>query len=173
MVEVYVYYAVLMVLVFFISMSSLPKKLKLRRSAIVVLYLAFAFGSYYSFTKMLGNPVPIELIAPWDVPLVEEAEIVGFWFVEDEGIYLLLMHEGLKVPKYYKFPWNKNLAQQIQEAAEEAAKRGKRGPIILGSPFQQPSWEDERSPFIHPMPQPRQRSKPPSPSEILNLDRMS
>ena len=160
-----------MVLVFFISMSSLPKKLKLRRSAIVVLYLAFAFGSYYSFTKMLGNPVPIELIAPWDIPPAENAEIIGFWFVENEGIYLLLMHEGLKAPKYYKFPWDKNLAQQIQRAAEEAAKRGKRGPIILRNPFQR-SWEDE-TPFIHPMPQPMQPPKPSAPFDILNLDRMS
>lgn len=171
MIEVYVYYALLMILVFFISMSSLPKKLKLRRSAIVVLYLAFAFGSYYSFTKMLGNPVPIELIAPWDIPSVEKAEIIGFWFVEDEGIYLLLMHEGLKVPKYYKFPWNKNLAQQIQDAAEKSANGGKNESIILGNPFQR-SWEDDKR-FIHPFPQPMQPSKPPSPFEILNLDRMS
>ena len=171
MIEVYVYYALLMILVFFISMSSLPKKLKLRRSAIVVLYLAFAFGSYYSFTKMLGNPVPVELIAPWDIPPAENAEIIGFWFVENEGIYLLLMHEGLKAPKYYKFPWNKNLAQQIQEAAEEATRRGKRGPIILGNPFQR-SWEDEKQ-FIHQMPQPMQPQKPPAPFDILNLDKMS
>lgn len=159
-----------MVLVFFISMSSLPKKFKMRRSIIVVLYLAFAFGSYYSFTKMLANPLPTELIAPWDIPIAEDAEIVGFWFVENEGIYLLLMYESLKSPRYYKFPWNENLAQQIQKAAEQAAKQGKRGPIILGNSFEQRSWEKKKAPFVYPLPQQRQKPKPPPPVEMLNLD---
>lgn len=173
--NLWIYFTILTTLVFFISMTSLPKLFKWkRRTLIAVLFVIFAPGLFYSFTNMLSNPLPISMMAPWNVPQVEVAEVVGLWLVENEGIYLLLMYEGIDVPKYYKLPWNKDLAQQLQKAQEGSKKNGKK--IMIGKPFKIPyqdSWEDEEHPFVHPFPQPMTPpDKHPGDHEIIDLDKI-
>lgn len=82
----------------------------------------------FAYTALFVGPLQLLSYAKptsmeWVNRNVEEAEVLHAELREGEGIYLLLDWYG--TPRYYKIPWDVELAQQLIEAMEQA--RGEAG----------------------------------------------
>ncbi|MGI9436501.1 MAG: hypothetical protein ACR2Q4_17025 [Geminicoccaceae bacterium] len=104
--------------------------------------------AYASFASLLSKPKPVEL--EWWMGEAEEATVLGSSIQEGEGIFLWLQLAEAAEPRAYVLPWNRDLAEQLQKAAEEAEDQN--GQLRMRLPFE-PSL-DELDPKFYAMPQP-------------------
>jgi len=65
--------------------------------------------------------------------------VLFFKLVPDKAIYLLLEENNSSVPKWYKFPWSDESAQNLLEASEEAKQSGTK--VVVNKPFRK--FDDE------------------------------
>jgi hypothetical protein len=122
-------------------------RLWVKASAIgaAILFLPLA---YASFASLLSKPKPVDL--EWWMGEAEEATVLGSSIQEGEGIFLWLQLAEAAEPRAYVLPWNRDLAEQLQKAAEEAEEQN--GQLQMRLPFE-PSL-DELDPKFYAMPQP-------------------
>jgi hypothetical protein len=104
--------------------------------------------AYASFASLLSKPKPVDL--EWWMGEAEEATVLGSSIQEGEGIFLWLQLAEVAEPRAYVLPWNRDLAEQLQKAAEEAERQ--QGQLQMRLPFE-PSL-DELEPKFYAMPQP-------------------
>ena len=108
-----------------------PRKVWIKTLAVFVT-LVFAATTFYSVSDFLSRPKPSSLeIARQNIP---RAKVLGFHLREREGIYLWLLTPDSDIPGYYKFPWDRKLAEELVRADREA-KQAQRG-LFMRKPFQ-------------------------------------
>lgn len=88
----------------------------------------------------LGRPRPPSFAAP-------TGQVIGYRFDEPRAIYVWILPPGETVPTAFALPWSERKAAELQEAAEQARRKGepvearrgerRRGPIGF-SAFLQP-----------------------------------
>jgi hypothetical protein len=110
-----------------------------------VLFLPLAYASYAS---LLSKPKPVDL--EWWLGEAGEATVLSSSIQEGEGIFLWLQLAEVAEPRAYVLPWDRDLAEQLQEAAREADEQN--GQLQMRLPFE-PSL-DELDPKFYAMPQP-------------------
>lgn len=107
----------------------------------------------------------------WPMPLVfkvgdpEDLTILGSKIVVGDGIYVLV--DDGSVPRYYKLPWDKQLAEKLQDL-QESQREGETGePRLKLDPFAF-SWEKRKPPQVYAPPQPKilppKDAQPPAPT---------
>ena len=85
---------------------------------------------------------------------MQEASILSASYVEGEAIYLTL--QWGQVPNLYRIPWDRDTAEQLQQAMRDAQRDGSTAMMRL--PFE-PSW-DRNEPRFYALPQPKMPDKP-------------
>lgn len=153
--------------IFLIVLLSFAKEFKTRRAAITALFVLVMLTGYISFTDLLSRPKPVDIMT-WDKPEAESAVVVGSYLIEKKAIYLLLLLEGEKEPRYYRYPWSKQMAEQLIQQQQD--NRG--NPIIMNFPFEW-SWENREVPFFHPMPWPKAPQKEERKRDVIDLDQLA
>ena len=129
-----------------------PRKAWVKVSAVATAMLILAVA-YAAFADLLSKPKPVGL--EWARRHVPEATVVAATMREEEGIYLWLRIDGVAEPRSYVLPWNRRLAEELQEAMREAETN--RNGLRLRMPFE-PTWDDRERRFYappQPMPPPK------------------
>ena len=118
----------------------------------ILALFAVAAGRLCRPASLLGRAKPVSL--EWLGAHVQEASILSASYVEGEAIYLTL--QWGQVPNLYRMPWNRNTAEQLQQAMRDAQRDGSTAMMRL--PFE-PSW-DRSEPRFYALPQPKMPDKP-------------
>lgn len=135
-----------------------PRRLLLRLTALVlaVSFLPLAYGA---MAGLLSRPKPVAL--EWWRAATADATVLAAQIREGDGIYLWLQIEGMAEPRAYVLPWDRELAEELQEAMR-SAERDRAG-LAMRLPFE-PSLDD-REPRFYALPQPampdKDRTAPP------------
>jgi hypothetical protein len=122
-----------------------PLAIKVIALATTVLFLPVA---YASLIALLSKPKPVDL--EWWLTDAAGAEVVASRLIENEGIYLWLQLVDVVEPRAYVLPWDRNSAEQLQQALREAEQN--RSGVQMRLPFE-PSLDD-REPKFYALPQP-------------------
>lgn len=122
------------------------------RALIVALFALMLPAAYAAPATLLGKAKPVTL--EWVGSHVKEASVLSATLVEGEAIYLTLMWN--EAPNLYRLPWDRAMAEQLQEAMQEAQRNGTNPMMRL--PFER-SWDDQE-PRFYAMPQPKMPDKP-------------
>lgn len=141
-----------------------PRPARVRVCAVIVVAL-FLPLVYLQMLEMLSKPKPMSF--EWYQANADEAVVLGVSMTEGEAIYLWLLLDEATEPRSYKVPWNLELAEQLEDAVDEAVRRG--ATIVLRKPFFRKSTEDlgHLNMDIRPPPMPPQK-RPPLPPKIFN-----
>lgn len=146
------YYGSLALLIFSIAFMAVIQKLPYRRILVPITFVATLLVMYVALVDLLSRPRPVQLVPQAYLPVVEEADLMADHMVEDEYIMLLLNWQGLDYPRWYRFPWNQQMAEDIQQAQNESRQQGGEGDVIMELPFDD-SLERREFPYAHPAPQ--------------------
>ena len=163
----YLLYAGTGLCLFLVALLGTFKKFRARIPLICLFFAAFLGLSYFSLGELLGRPKPVSILT-WDKPDVEEARVIGMFFEPKKAIYLLLVYQGQKIPRYYQFPWDEDAARELKRAQQGQRMREIQG-IMLKFPFQH-SWEDRKFPEVHEIPWPAPPAKDRPPVDMIDLD---
>ncbi|MBP2313828.1 hypothetical protein [Azospirillum soli] len=125
---------------------------RMARAIILVLFALMLPAVYAAPATLLGRAKPVTL--EWLGAHVEEATVLSSTVVENEAIYLTLLWQ--QEPNLYRLPWDRRMAEQLQEAQREAQRNGTQPMMRL--PFER-SWDD-REPRFYAQPQPKMPDKP-------------
>lgn len=124
-----------------------PRRLRTKLFALFVTLL-FLPLAYAAMVQLLSKPKPVHL--EWWKANAAEASVLASTFEEGQGIYLWLQMADLVEPRAYVLPWDRELAEELQEAMREAEQNG--GGVRMRMPFE-PSL-DNREPRFYALPQP-------------------
>ncbi|MCB1970094.1 MAG: hypothetical protein KDG54_06780 [Geminicoccaceae bacterium] len=124
-----------------------PRRTSVKVSAVLASIL-FLPLTYAAFAELLSKPKPVAL--EWWKSAADEATVLGSTAQENKGIFLWLQLDNIDEPRSYVLPWSRELAQQLQDAMEEAEKQ-KTG-VRMRLPFE--SSLDNREPRFYALPQP-------------------
>jgi hypothetical protein len=118
------------------------KETRVRAAAIAVFLVAVG-----------ASPLVAPLALSWPKQIAEgftpgEYRVLGTKLLIGKGIYVLI-DNGQNVPQYLKFPWDKDMADKIQDMLDNPENEG----IKLTVPFEW-SW-DNNPPQFHPAPRPK------------------
>jgi hypothetical protein len=86
----------------------------------------------------------------WWLGRADEATVLGSSIKEDEAIYLWLQMDAAEEPRAYVLPWDRRMAEELQQAAREAEEG--QSALRMRLPFE-PSLDD-REPRFYTLPQP-------------------
>ncbi|MCW2243480.1 hypothetical protein [Azospirillum canadense] len=125
---------------------------RMARAIILGLFALMLPAAYAAPATLLGRAKPVTL--EWLGSHVQEAKVLSATLVENEAIYLTLLWEH--APNLYRLPWDRRMAEQLQEAQKEAQRNGTQPMMRL--PFER-SWDD-REPRFYALPQPKMPDKP-------------
>ncbi|MEE9299654.1 MAG: hypothetical protein V3V17_00855 [Alphaproteobacteria bacterium] len=114
----------------------------------ILLGALFIPAAYAGYVGLLSKPRPMEL--EWLQRLAPEATVLGARIHEGEGIYLWLQIDGIAEPRSYVIGWDRDLAEQLQQALQEADTN--RSGVRMRLPYEK-SWSQDRPPF-YALPQP-------------------
>ena len=121
---------------------------------------AFMPVAYAGYSDLLSRPKPVSL--EWWQGQAEEATVLGSQMREGQSLYVWLQLPGTAEPRAYELPWSQQIAQQLQQALEQAARNGTEARMRL--PFE-PTL-DTREPKFYAMPQaalpPKDLAQPPA-----------
>jgi hypothetical protein len=117
-----------------------------KMSALVTAILILPL-SYASFSDLLSKPKPVNL--EWWFDNSEEATVVSSIMREGEGIFLWLQIGGIMEPRSYVMPWDQELAEQLNEAQQQAEESNSE--LRMRMPFE--TSLDELEPKFYAMPQ--------------------
>jgi hypothetical protein len=126
------------------------------RRAIISCFFAVILGAlFFGYSDMLGRPKTTRL----EVfrTSMQDAKIIGSYLKENDGVYLWLKLPGLDEPRYYKLPWNEQVAKALQDAIAQNERQHGSG-VGMGLPFER-SW-DRDQPKFYALPQPKLPDKP-------------
>lgn len=124
-----------------------PRRLGVKISAVITTAL-FLPLAYAAAATLLSKPKPVHL--EWWLAQADEATVLGSSMREGDGIYLWLQLAELVEPRAYVLPWDRKLAQELQEALRQAEENG--SAVRMRLPFE-PSL-DNRDPKFYALPQP-------------------
>lgn len=124
-----------------------PRRLWIKGSAVLTTALLLVVA-YASLSDLLSKPKPVDL--EWAKRNVPEATVLSASIKEGEGIYLWLRITGIGEPRSYVMPWNREMAEQLQAALDDAEANG--NGVRMVAPFE-PSL-DTREPKFYALPQP-------------------
>ena len=164
MITLYISYASLGLALLLIVLSSLFGEFKFRRMILTCMFVVTLGAGYVVLTDLLSRPKPIGMF--WNAPETEKAYVLGFWLKENEGIYVLLVVPEIGVPRYYKYPWNIKMAEDLWAADREAQKQGLAGFLFL-KPFENSLYDGES--IIHPEPPPMLEPKPTPNLDVIEI----
>jgi hypothetical protein len=124
-----------------------PRSLAIKAGALAcaVLFMPVAYGG---LTDLLSRPKPVSM--EWWLGEAEEATVLGSQMREGKDLFLWLQLAGEPEPRAYRLPWDQKMAQQLQQALEQAERDGTEARMRL--PFE-PSL-DGREPRFYAAPQP-------------------
>ncbi|MFX4222134.1 MAG: hypothetical protein ACMVO3_14800 [Thalassobaculum sp.] len=143
------------------SLAIWAPRLPWARIAAVVAATALIPISYIQFVEFLSRPKPQSM--EWMQRNVDAAEVLGVSLAEGEAIYMWLRLNGELEPRYYKFPWNLRLAEQLEEDIDTAMQE--QGKLVLRNPFEnrRPSELGDLNVEIVPPPLPPTKTPPSAP----------
>ena len=134
---------------------AMPAASRLRRALVSGFFALILVALFFGYSDMLGRPKSSQLeMLRAGMP---DAQVLGSYMKEGQGIYLWLQLPGIAEPRYYKMPWNEKLAKSLQEAIQQNAEQHGGG-VAMGNPFER-SWDME-DPKFYPLPQPKLPDKP-------------
>ena len=87
--------------------------------ACAVLFMPVA---YAGLSDLLSRPKPVAM--EWWLDQAEEATVLGSQMREGDSLYLWLQLAGEAEPRAYRLPWSQQMAQQLQQALEQAQRNG-------------------------------------------------
>ncbi|NYZ15140.1 hypothetical protein HL658_21575 [Azospirillum sp. RWY-5-1] len=122
------------------------------RALIIALFALMLPAAYAAPATLLGRAKPVTL--EWIGTHVQEAQVLSATLIENDAIYLTLMWR--EAPNLYQLPWDRRMAEQLQEAMKDAERNGTRP--VMRLPFEK-SWDD-REPRFYAQPQPKMPDKP-------------
>ena len=141
-----------------------PRKTWIRAGAVLTTVL-FVPIAYATLTVLLSKPKPVSM--EWFERNAERATVLGASLDEGKAIYLWLLLEGSKEPRFYVLPWQQQTAEQLEDTLESAIKS--RSEVILKDPFTKRSNQETSSLSIEIKPPPTLPLKPPQlPPRIFN-----
>jgi hypothetical protein len=168
LIEGTIIYAALAIVATMVALLGVVREFKFRRVVLVLGFLVTLPVLFVMTIDLLSRARPVELMLPFQRPDVETAQIMSKHFIEGERIYLVLMWDGLSYPRSYSWPWNQEMAEDIQKAFNDAQADGSEG-VMIDNPFD-PSLDEREHPFIHPLPVPSENiTKPSQPPEIFEV----
>ena len=118
---------------------------KLAALACASLFMPVAYAGY---SDLLSRPKPVSL--EWWQGEAGEATVLGSQMREGQSLFLWLQLPGAAEPRAYELPWSQQMAQQLQQALDQAARNGTEARMRL--PFE-PTL-DGREPKFYAAPQP-------------------
>ena len=124
-----------------------PRKLAVRVGAVACFALLMPVA-YAGFSDLLSRPKPVAL--EWWLGKAEEATVLGAQTQEPDSLFVWLQLDGAPEPRAYRLPWSQQMAQQLQQALEDAQRNGTAARMRL--PFE-PTL-DRREPRFYAPPQP-------------------
>jgi hypothetical protein len=124
-----------------------PRRLTVKAGALVVAF-ALMGTAYAAMLDLLSKPKPASF--EWWLDRAEEATVLGNAMVENRAIYLWLQLDGVEEPRAYELPWDRRTAEQLQQAARDAAEG--QTALRMRLPFEKTL--DDRAPRFYPLPQP-------------------
>jgi hypothetical protein len=137
-----------------------PRSPSVRILAVVTTTLLLPI-TYLQFAELLSRPKPMTF--EWYEKSADRADLISVSLHEGEAIYLWLRLEGSFEPRAYVVPWNVKIAEQLEDAVEDAVR--KNSTVILKNPFFRKNldeWGDLNIEIIPP-PYPPQKQAPPPP----------
>ncbi|WP_207481088.1 hypothetical protein [Arenibaculum pallidiluteum] len=149
----FVFVAVVALLLVFVALRWASSGLA--RVLIVALFALLLPAAYAAPASLLGRAKPVTL--EWVNTQVKEASVLSATLIEGDAIYLTLRWND--APSLYKMPWDRKLAEQLQQTMEESSRQGTQP--MMRQPFE-PSW-DRQEPRFYTPPQPKMPDKPYAP----------
>lgn len=141
-----------------------PRKTAIRAAAVVTT-IAFMPLAYVTLAELLSRPKPISM--EWFERNSERATVLGASLDEGKAIYLWLLLEGSRKPRFYVLPWQQQTAEQLEDTLESVIRN--RGSVVLNKPFTKRSNTERGSLSIEIKPPPTLPLKPPQlPPRIFN-----
>ena len=126
-----------------------------RRRAIIAGFFAVILGAvFFGYSDMLGRPKSTRLEV---FRTMKDAKVLGSYLKENDGVFLWLQLPGSNEPRYYKLPWDEQVAKSLQAAIAENESRHGSG-VGVAQPFEH-SW-DQETPKFYALPQPKLPDKP-------------
>ena len=137
-----------------------PRKVWIKAGAIAVaaLFVPLVFAG---LSDLLSKPKPVHMERQYSD--LSEATVIAATLREDVAIYLWLRIDGVDEPRAYALPWDRRVAQALQDATREAADGG--GELRMMLPFE--TVRDERDALFYALPQEAPPAKDPAPSGPL------
>jgi hypothetical protein len=129
---IYVFAASTVVAAALASLAIWAPRLPWVRIAAVIAATLLMPISYIQFVEFLSRPKPQSM--EWMQRHADAAEVLGVSLAEGEAIYMWLRLSGEVEPRYYKFPWNLRLAEQLEEDIDTAMQN--QGKLVLRNPFE-------------------------------------
>lgn len=114
-----------------------PRATAMRIAAVAIAAL-FIPIAYVQSVEMLSKPKPMSF--EWFERSADKAIVLGASFHEGEAIYIWLRLGGAAEPRSYRLPWRRRLAEELEEAIEEAVAT--RSAVIISKPFSRKIWNE-------------------------------
>jgi hypothetical protein len=129
---------------------AMPAASRARRGIIVGFFAVILGVLFFGYSDMLGRPKSTRLeVFRASMP---DAKVLGSYLKENEGVYLWLQLPGLSEPRYYKLPWDVNVAKSLQGAIADNERQHGSG-VGMGLPFER--GLDREDPKFYALPQPK------------------
>jgi len=155
MFEGFMFYIIAGFMVLVITILGIIKASKTYKVAIVISFLLFLPLTYWTIIDLLSRPRPVNLMMKFQRPDPEKAKVMAVYMVENKYILLLLYWDGLDYPRYFRWNWDQQMAEQITDAqnkANHAGSRGEKMMLEMVKPFDS-SLERRHVKWVHPIPQ--------------------
>lgn len=141
-----------------------PRKTPVRAAAVVIAAL-FVPVAYFSVSDLLSKPKPMK--HEWFKRHVDEAVVLGVSLDEGKAIYLWLRLDDSLEPRFYRLPWQTQLAEKLQNLIDEAIQAN--AVVTIKNPFTKRAFENLGDLNMHIVPPPAPPfKKPPPPAQIFN-----
>ncbi len=135
------------------------------RAVSVALAGVFIPVVYLGLTEVLSKPKPMQ--HEWFQRHVDEATVLGVSVDEGKAIYLWLRLDESLEPRYYVLPWQRRLAERLEDVIDEAMRD--EAHVRLRNPFSRRGFDDLGELGIEIVRPPTPPSKrPPPPAGFFN-----
>jgi hypothetical protein len=126
-----------------------------RRSVLSGFFALLIGALFFGYSDMLGRPkaAQIEVFRGG----MKDAQVIGSYAREGDGIFLWLLLPNNSEPRYYKLPWSEKMAAALQDAIDQNSRQHGGG-VVMNLPFDHSL--DSRKPKFYPLPQPKLPDKP-------------
>lgn len=137
-----------------------PRRLAVRVAAVAITALLLPL-TYLQFAELLSRPKPMTF--EWYEKSTDKAVLISVSLHEGEAIYLWLRLAGSFEPRAYKVPWNLKIAEQLEDAIDDAIRKD--STLLLKNPFFRKSFDEwgHLNVEIIPPPSPPQKNPAPPP----------